>query len=654
MPENKKNQAQNEEPVTAYTILEAFGKYSKYDPAQKSFNAMSSEWVYHHAGEKITQVCDEFDPSGTLAALYAKRVYMNVISNSQVKLLEMLSDEAGYLEEKQMYDLMTGAEVAEMEKAYLDGLNDTIQKMTGKSMLGERDLEKEKEVLYAAVELVVDNLGKCHEEVYVNSGKPVQQPETISTKIHVFNYVSECVLRLQALAKDGVYLCYISNNGTADGYFAIMVKSNGNIFSVNDRVREAYIGQHTHSRNGRWAEGHKDIFPYDHAVEFSKHDYLGYASIYSINESNLDMRDMEASVFIPILLSILCVIKSRVGKTLEPAKQVYMNTLLKGNLTASGDAGTALITLDKTGLIDTTNKALEFHFDRDKFLNGEYDEKFTHYPKRDCKSISQLYVDKFGQDFEIPEKQLSVFTGSYLTSGKPEDNPNAEFVGSLEDMERQAYYEARVALAKHIEEKMKASLEAAGGEKALQQWFIDNMTANMHNLYPAIARMFERGLMFEQEHMDNNARQAVLDTLPRWERHIIWYGGEMSDYQCRPNYNSYDYKTGKYSCPITGSREIKYIAGFRAYDWTDIEAFTGQKIPDYLQYWVSDFYHDRTPGPTDYTRYEGNPLLDAVDAVDFVKPFDDRYTKFDFYIGFSRSGFKKLLKMYGSGSEPQK
>ena len=158
MPENKKNQAQNKEPVTAYTILEAFGKYSKYDPAQKSFNAMSSEWVYHHAGEKITQVCDEFDPSGTLAALYAKRVYMNVISNSQVKLLEMLSDEAGYLEEKQMYDLMTGAEVAEMEKAYLDGLNDTIQKMTGKSMLGERDLEKEKEVLYAAVELVVDIL----------------------------------------------------------------------------------------------------------------------------------------------------------------------------------------------------------------------------------------------------------------------------------------------------------------------------------------------------------------------------------------------------------------------------------------------------------------------------------------------------------------
>ena len=73
MPENKKNQAQNKEPVTAYTILEAFGKYSKYDPAQKSFNAMSSEWVYHHAGEKITQVCDEFDPSGTLAALYAKK-----------------------------------------------------------------------------------------------------------------------------------------------------------------------------------------------------------------------------------------------------------------------------------------------------------------------------------------------------------------------------------------------------------------------------------------------------------------------------------------------------------------------------------------------------------------------------------------------------
>lgn len=657
MPEKKNEQAPQKEPITAYTILEAFGRYAKYDPAQKSFNMMSSEWVYHHAGEKITQVCDTFDPTGTLAALYAKRIYMNVISNYQVKLLEVLQDTAGYMEEKQMYDLMTGPEVAEMEKTYLDGLNDTIQKMTGKPMLGERDLEKEKEVLYEAVEVVVDNIGKCNEDVYVNSGKPVLQPETVSTKIHVFNYMSECVIRLQTLAKDGAYVCYISNNGTADGYFAIVIKSNGNIFSVNDRISEVFIGQHGHSRNGRWAENHKDIFPYEHAVEFSKYDYLGYAENYSINESNLDMRDMKASEFIPILLSILCVVMSHAGKPLNPEKQVFMNTLLKHNLTEAGETGTTLITLDKTGLINTTNKALEIRFDRDKFMKGDYNEKFNPKPRRERKHYTQLYVEKFGQDFEMPVKQFSVYSGNCLTDGVPDKEPNPEFVGTMEDMERQAYYEARVELAKHIKEKMKAELEAAGGEKALDKWFEEGVRANIHNLYPAIARLFERELMFARKNLKWYEKQPILESLPRWESHIALVAGEDKDafysYNYNPKLNNYNYDLNKYSCPITGSREIKYIVGLQSYDWKDIEAFTGQKVPEYLQYWISDFYHDQRGldfegDPFHYTA--GNPLLEAVDSVDFVKLFDERYKKFDMYIGLSRSGMKKLLKMYGSGT----
>ena len=150
----------------------------------------------------------------------------------------------------------------------------------------------------------MDNIGKCNEDVYVNSGKPVLQPETVSTKIHVFNYMSECVIRLQTLAKDGAYVCYISNNGTADGYFAIVIKSNGNIFSVNDRIAEVFIGQHGHSRNGRWAENHKDIFPYEHAVEFSKYDYLGYAENYSINET-VSAYVLPAKTYVSCVLSII-------------------------------------------------------------------------------------------------------------------------------------------------------------------------------------------------------------------------------------------------------------------------------------------------------------------------------------------------------------
>ena len=146
------------------------------------------------------------------------------------------------------------------ERSYIDVAHQTVLKITGMKELGERDLGAEKKVVYDALDVVTSQLGKCYKDVYVNSHRPVEVVRFISTKIQLFNYMADCVLTLQNKAPDGAYICYINNNGTADGYFAIVIKSNGNLFSVNDRVPERYIGQHTRSRNGRWTEDHKDFF----------------------------------------------------------------------------------------------------------------------------------------------------------------------------------------------------------------------------------------------------------------------------------------------------------------------------------------------------------------------------------------------------------
>ena len=641
--------------MTAYDILKAFGEYADYDPDQKAFNLLSANYVYHQAGKRITTICDVYDPTGRMAVLYARRVYDGVISDARVKLQELLRHPEAFEREQKMYQLFHDDTVEQIENDYIEALNQAMLIMTGRKIIGERDLESEKQIMYDSIEAVVEQLGACREDVYISSGRPVEMIRNISTKIHLFNYMAECVLTLQNNAPDGAYFCYINNNGTADGYFAIMIKSNGNLFSINDRVSEAYIGQHTNSRNNRWAEGHKGIFPYNQIMTFDDHDYLGYARKYNIDESKLNLRDMDAQYYIPVLLAIICVINGRVGKTLDEKKTVYLNSLIQGNL-GSGEESTALIALDHTGLIAQTTQALEISFDRDKFLAGGYAEEFT--PRAGTKN--QKLVDMYAQDFELKAKPFSMTASNVLQTGRLTDGTDekpvhAEFIGSMDAMRRQAYYEARIELADHIRAKIKKELEAYGateGEqlKALTKWFGDAMTENVENWYPVLARLYRDALAVKNS-TDSVKKNYHREDDPDWIKDIHLLNEKDPYITYSPHFNEAKWKLNLwgekmapeyYYCPITGNRASIWFE-FRAIDAEDIRHFIGDKeLIRPLQTWRSSRYRRAT----DDFFYGGNPILDAVDAVDFVVPFNDRDYRIDFsyYIGFSKRGMARLIK----------
>lgn len=657
MSEIEKTEQQKEPELTAFDILKAFGEYINYDPEQHSFNLATNEYDFHRAGDNITTICDAYDPTGNMAVLYAKKVYMDSVKNAQVKLIEILTHEDDYNAERKMFALFNSHAVDAIEKNYIDAMNQVIVRMTGKPGIGERDLETEKDVMYKAIENVVKQLGKCHEDVYVNSGKPVGAVTNVSTKIHLFNYMADCVLTLQNNAPDGVYFCYVNNNGTADGYFAIMIKSNGNLFSINDRIAEAYIGQHTRSRNGRWSEAHKDIFPYEFIMTFSKFDYKGYANKYTIDESKLSFADLEAKAYIPIILAILCVMNGRKGKLLDPKKQVFLNTLIRGNL-MQADNSTALIAMDKAGLIESTTKALDIHLDREKLLKGELDKKYTGHKQT---GRNQYYVDTFGQDFNPETKALTVTAKNVLAladDSAQKDQPfwkkaeekkeepvvHAEFVGTMEQMERQVYYELKMDLAQHIRKNIKAELDKEGGITGVYHWYGEHMRANMENLFLVLAHIYQLCL-------DNpNTFRPHDENDPEWISHIhlvsddTWYvRGSYAD-SLEGVYNHYDRNLCEYLCPFTGTKmDRRLLFTFEPYNWQDIEAFTGSTAPKILQNWRSKLFSKHED-----SFYGGNPILDVVDAVDFLDPFEEenyqRGARFDYYIGFSKRGMRRLLK----------
>ena len=629
--------------MDTFDILRKFGEYINYDPNQNTFNLLSNDWELHRAGDTITTICDRFDQSGKMAVLYAKKVYLKTITDSRVKLIDVLQHLDSLAGEMEMYDLFHSPDVEALERSYIDALHQTVLNVTGMKELGERDLEHEKKVVYNALEIVLNQLGKCYKDVYVNSHLPVEAVRNISTKIQMFNYMADCVLTLQNKAPDGAYICYISNNGTADGYFAIMIKSNGNLFSVNDRVPERYIGQHTKSRNGRWTEDHKDFFPYEAIMTFSDYDYKGYASKYNVDESKLSLADLSSEVYVPLILATLCVMNDQVGKLLDDKYQVYMNTLIKSNMEQYLEAGesTALIQLDQTGLIEQTTQLLDIHLDPDKVMNGSYNQEFQIHSSGNGQKLVQYY----GKDYQPKVHYLSLTARNALSDGKQDEPIHAEFVGRLDRMREQAYYEARIDLAKHVRQEHAKQLADFGGLEKVYEWFSEKMRGNMPNLYSVLTRLY-----MESVERDGWRRFVYRDDDPKWIRHIRLLSEKPyireelmynEPYRTHPSHYYPDY----FLCPITGTKANIWIE-FESFTDADIAMFTGCEVIPPLRGWRSVRKRDM-----DDIFSDGNPLLDVVDAMDFVKPLSEtetgRTVEFNYCIGFSKRGMNRLMKEHG-------
>ena len=76
--------------MTVQEILQHWLDYTKYDPNQKSFNLLSSNYAFHRASKAMSAVM-EFDPTGTIAVLYAKEVYLQICKEQSVSLFDLWS-----------------------------------------------------------------------------------------------------------------------------------------------------------------------------------------------------------------------------------------------------------------------------------------------------------------------------------------------------------------------------------------------------------------------------------------------------------------------------------------------------------------------------------------------------------------------------------
>lgn len=657
--------------MTTNEILKRWLTYSGYDPEQSSFNLLSSSYLYHKAGKVMTKVM-EYDPSGVVALIYAKDVFLQVLKDSKVGLYDLFSEPGGLDEHKAMWDIFMSDDVVSIEQHFMDKINAVVERVVMVKQIGERDLDLERKALFESVSSVAEQLTVCKTELFMRGG-PILPITNFSTKIHVFERVADCLLAIEA-APDGMYLCYINCYGTSDGYFGFFVKSNGSVLSVSERVDEAYPGQHKYSRNGRWTEAKKySLFPYAFIFSFSEHDYLGYASKHTIDDSKLEFRQLEPSAYMPLILAMVMLSHKLSQTDITSMKLSLVDSMFQRNLDTPLPGTTDLV-IPSNSALAIQSRTYEPSITTADVLGRDLPQKLSDnsrpwgeqgsFPDKE-----NFFVEMYGDGFELDASKLLVSNPELkaLPADKLSEiseTPDVEFVGTADRMELIAYMQARRQLAEYVRKRMFEDYKAFGGAAKVDEWFIFAILARKEFLFQLCVRKY----LSEQETTDpamNTTGLALVNYYPDAKNgYVSGTWGDPFPFNEHPRDDRGREIEERKLCAITGANASVAFC-FNPETWEDIESLLGP-VPRVLKGWLKrghDDYGNCLLNATDACAGIGNLFEEeehrtnrrfrrrgwftdedgALDESELIR--DHPRTDFSFGIAFSKRGLSKLLKM---------
>lgn len=91
--------------MTTFEILERWAQYTKFDPEQTRFNLLTSEYTLNRCNKRIQELLNNYDPSGTLAVVYAKNICRELLQEKKLTLFEALTELDKYQETKEIWDM---------------------------------------------------------------------------------------------------------------------------------------------------------------------------------------------------------------------------------------------------------------------------------------------------------------------------------------------------------------------------------------------------------------------------------------------------------------------------------------------------------------------------------------------------------------------
>lgn len=640
-----------------FDVLEKWAVFTNYDAGQTCFNRANWEYETHRLTETISHITDVYDNSGLLAVIAVKKLFDRILRESRVTLFEAVTNREGLNNYIEMQEALNSKDITVAENNYCEKIRNFIGMIIGEVLLGKFDEKDFNKKVFGATPDIISTLDKCNVEFYKKGGA-IENITLLPTGINVFPSLAECVISLSD-ASDGMYLCYIDVFQSADSYFGFFIKSNGNIFSFNDRADEAFKGQHCNSRNGRWSEKKADaVFPYSFIFEYGDYDYKGYSHSYKIDENRLSLYSMETDALISLAVSMMLLSNRIRNINVSEYKPVYIDSLLKNNMHLLGNGKHELAVIEKNEIVQRTN-AINLAFNYDMIMSGEALSEFTERDACvDSKNKGQIFVDLYGNGFVFDADLLSTqkLLGEMPTHdlyGKIKNRYIPEFIGSEGRLRAQAYCEIRKQLAGYIREKMYEEYISFGKMPAVDKWFTELLDANTEK----IKRLAVKGYMWAKEAEKKYIeRGECLSEIPdtytlenneeRYSITVLLNTKNTPNYKYRPYYliNKHDnYQTKAYDMDTGAVCSIFCV--FCPEDYIGLENLFGD-VPKIVKGWKNS-----------ENRTYGNPLLDMTDAVEGINaPFEyycslrpeyhdeNTHRKFAFVIGFSKRRMNRRIK----------
>lgn len=626
--------------MTKETLLATMQDFLLNEPSG-DFQLLEEEYrlvKYNGLGEyelkKIAKVANEFDESGKLALIHLASMCRNQIENTFTSVSGILNNPNALDKYRKCLECINSKEISDCRSEIVGQLAAVISSVSEKKVIGNTDAIDS--ILDGALEEIFDEFGKLKFEIYTKTNNPVGTLTNTALSVQVCSSLAECLIRLEN-SLDGIYICFISNPGTLDGWFGFFVKSNGNLFSYNERINEAYVGQHGYLRNGRYAEHGKayGLFPYE-LCEFSDEtDYKGYSTEMKIGENRDLFKGDNLEMAVRVFLTMALIAQKHSGRKIH-GNRVIVNSLLPMNLARleeNDEKSNALVVWQGASIVKATAKFEVPKFNDEKVVKGEYDGEFNNCGGYGVfTGINQDILDVYGQDFHADYNAVLASNSSRRLLG--DGHTEQEFIGSPERLKLQAYYEVRKQLAKHVWKKLKDDFNSFGGDEGLEKWYKERLAERMDAIYRFCIAAYlksngeEKDVQFGEEKIqDNSCRETFAATEFPMEVMV-----KKKHRYCKTCLS--EYKDNALYCPITNAK-ASYVFTFSFESYTQVQDFLRCPLPKFCTGWRKN------------RLYNGNSLLDVTDPVGNINhPISRDSYPFNFTIALSKTAINKLLKEF--------
>ena len=540
----------------------------------------------------------------------------------------------------------------------VNGFAKMVSRLAAKpNLIGDANINE----IIECVPEVIKKVEKLNFHPLYAGNKPLGEVE-IRNKIRTYSDMGKCLLDIEE-NPEGLYLCYINPKDSIDGYFSVIYKSNGNILSVDDQIKEAYLGQHSveRIRNARYTEDKAtEIFPYYLMFDFSKPDAKGYYTEYKL-KGDFTLNEMPIEAVFPVIIAMFLILKKYCGKSLK-SEETFLSSHLIGGA-AQNLIETKALTLRKDSALvlhaETKIELTREEILRDCRTQDEPDDFYYTWKPAVVNYLKKLWCDN---DIisSVPERS----DYSYILNNKE----NLEMLANKDTLKENALFIMRKEMKDKIQRRIEDYfIEHDFGNEGVRKWRemvqahkdiilskIGNCTFIEEDDRKGVCIGYEDKGKVSQEYWRkqyfpfNDMNNYKVDTSTY--RNRAYLKDDMGI--CRYTYTFWP-KDWKSACEFIGINEEELPKEMKGWTLERNEKY-GNSILDMTDYMEDlnngymcfyKYYFGMCVRPSEYLK-EKLTLLKRKHEYNIVHPDDyaiyDRQNPFAFSIAISSRGLKKL------------